>query len=122
MTCTAKTSAGRPCRCPAIRGGNVCRTHGGSAPQVKEAARLRLLSLVDPAIGVLARATRRRVGKAAEKWEPSQTEIAAAKEILARAGVGEADRMDVSVEVSVAETLRAKRQARLGQGPKEITE
>ena len=32
----------------------MCRMHGGSAPQVKAAAKVRLASLVDPAIGVLA--------------------------------------------------------------------
>lgn len=45
--CTAKTSAGKPCKRWAIVGGNVCPTHGGSAPQVREAARRRILSTVE---------------------------------------------------------------------------
>lgn len=32
----------RPCRRPPIRGGSVCRSHGGAAPQVKAAAQRRL--------------------------------------------------------------------------------
>lgn len=39
--CTGHTSAGRPCRNRPIRGGTVCSTHGGSAPQVKAAAEQR---------------------------------------------------------------------------------
>jgi hypothetical protein len=41
--CTATASStGERCKQPAIPGGNVCRFHGGSAPQVKEAADERL--------------------------------------------------------------------------------
>jgi hypothetical protein len=32
----------------------VCRVHGGSAPQVKEASRLRMARLVDPSLDYLA--------------------------------------------------------------------
>lgn len=53
--CTAKNSAGQRCKKAAIKGGTVCATHGGSAPQVRRKAALRLLELVDPAIGTLAR-------------------------------------------------------------------
>lgn len=68
-----------------MTGSKVCRVHGGSAPQVIAAARARLLTLVDPALGVLARSVRARKSK---KWEPSSTELAAAREILTRAGIG----------------------------------
>ena len=34
----------------AIKGGTVCVKHGGSAPQVKKSAALRLLAMVDPAL------------------------------------------------------------------------
>lgn len=86
MICTARRTNGKPCGATAIKGGRVCRTHGGAAPQVREAARERLLSLVDPALGVLARAVRKRQAKS---WEPSPTELRAVSEILTRAGIGE---------------------------------
>src|SRR3546814_8395156 len=54
--CTAKsTTTGERCTKAPIRGGTVCATHGGSAPQVRKKAALRLLELVDQAIAVLAR-------------------------------------------------------------------
>jgi hypothetical protein len=40
--CGATTRTGRPCQAKAIPGGFVCRVHGGSAPQVRIAAGLRL--------------------------------------------------------------------------------
>lgn len=41
--CTATASStGERCKQPAIPGGNVCRFHGGSAPQVQEKAHERL--------------------------------------------------------------------------------
>jgi hypothetical protein len=46
--CTAhSTRTGDQCKRPAILGGNVCPTHGGSAPQVKRAAAARIASIVD---------------------------------------------------------------------------
>lgn len=51
--CTAKAkSTGKPCTRPAIKGGNVCRYHGGAAPQVKRKAAERyrqyVQEMVDP--------------------------------------------------------------------------
>ena len=51
--CTAHRTDGEPCRGPAIKGGNVCRVHGGSIGHVKEAARRRLQEAVDPLMGRL---------------------------------------------------------------------
>ena len=53
--CGKKTRKGTPCQKSPIKGGTVCRLHGGAAPPVKRAAELRLLELVDPAIATLAR-------------------------------------------------------------------
>lgn len=47
--CTAKSSrTGRPCQHAPIKGGTVCLTHGGRAPQVKRKAAERLADLIDP--------------------------------------------------------------------------
>lgn len=43
--CSAHTSSGRPCKQRPIRGGTVCATHGGSAPQVRRKAEARLAQL-----------------------------------------------------------------------------
>lgn len=53
--CTATNRQGKRCGKSAIPGGNVCRMHGGAAPQVQRKARIRLLELIDPAIATLAR-------------------------------------------------------------------
>lgn len=45
--CKATTKRG-PCRQAPIKGGVVCVTHGGRAPQVKRKAAERLLDLIDP--------------------------------------------------------------------------
>jgi hypothetical protein len=41
-----------------MRGCNVCRSHGGAAPQVKRRAEERLAALVDPAIAELRKLLR----------------------------------------------------------------
>jgi len=46
--CTATASStGERCKQPAIPGGNVCRFHGGSAPQVQKKAQERLDRMAD---------------------------------------------------------------------------
>ena len=49
--CTAHSArTGQPCKRPPIRGGTVCATHGGSAPQVRRAATRRIEELRPAAI------------------------------------------------------------------------
>ena len=48
--CTAHRTNGQPCNNWAIKGGNVCRIHGGGAPQVKARAQERLQEMVVPAL------------------------------------------------------------------------
>ena len=48
--CTTIKSNGQRCGKYAIKGGFVCPTHGGSAPQVRAKANKRLLALVEPAL------------------------------------------------------------------------
>ncbi len=53
--CTAHSKqTGQRCGHRAILGGTVCRHHGGSAPQVKEAAHARLEALQNAAINTIA--------------------------------------------------------------------
>ena len=42
--CRARRTDGQPCGCWAIRGGYVCRVHGGAAPQVRAKADARLVA------------------------------------------------------------------------------
>jgi len=77
--CSAKRTNGQPCGRPPIKGGTVCATHGGSAPQVRRKAALRLLELVDPAISTLAREMV-QADKSADRQR-------AANSLLDRAGV-----------------------------------
>lgn len=41
MKCTAKTTAGSPCKLDAVKGALVCHKHGGAAPQVRAMAAVR---------------------------------------------------------------------------------
>jgi hypothetical protein len=96
--CKAHTSNGtRQCKNPSIPGGVVCRYHGGGAPQVKQAARERLLALVDPAIGAL--------GKLVRKSKAEAVKLGAARDILDRTGYKPTDR--VQVEEVPSEELEA---------------
>lgn len=74
--CTAHNRQKQQCGRPAIAGGTVCRFHGGAAPQVKQAARERLLALQNPAIDALG-------WLVAQKDFPSAA-YAAARDILDR--------------------------------------
>lgn len=101
--CKAKTRSGKQCRNAPIDGGTVCRMHGGSAPQVKRRAALRLLELVDPAVATLAR----EMATASKSVDRQR----AANSILDRAGVVRRDSpAKEDVYDLVAERLRALRE------------
>jgi hypothetical protein len=51
------------CEKSAINGSNVCRSHGAGSPKVKQAARIRLASLVDPAIDIAAKILKPKPGR-----------------------------------------------------------
>lgn len=53
--CTATNRQGARCGKPPIKGGTVCRMHGGAAPQVQQKAMDRLLALQNPAIDRLTK-------------------------------------------------------------------
>ena len=53
--CAARKSNGDPCKGSPIRGGAVCKMHGGAAPQVLAKARERLALAADDAVSTLIR-------------------------------------------------------------------
>ena len=84
VKCTAhKSTNGEPCGNWAIKGGTVCRYHGGSAPQVKAAAdrrwRERLDAMIDPALD--------RLEALSESAATEAVKLRATDSILTRAGV-----------------------------------
>lgn len=89
--CSATSSrTGEPCKRWAIVGGNVCPTHGGSAPQVKEAARRRLEELAPLAVQTLGEllegeARDPETGEAVNV--PAAVRARAAADILDRVGI-----------------------------------
>jgi len=78
--CTAKAkSTQERCTRPAIKGGTVCRFHGGGAPQVKNKALQRILEAADPAAAELIRL--------ATGSKDERTRLAAVRDLLDRASV-----------------------------------
>lgn len=74
--CTARRSDGEPCRGWAIVGGTVCRAHGGAAPQVRAAARRRLLEA--DARRAVADAWERYV-VASARWDAERVAVTSAR-------------------------------------------
>ncbi len=88
--CRAKLSDGsRQCRNAPIRGGTVCRYHGGAAPQVQASARERLEALVDPAITGL---------QTALDSEDLGAVLKAARLVLDRAGFPPATKLEIETQ------------------------
>jgi hypothetical protein len=49
--CNGRSSqTGKPCKKPPIKGGFVCMTHGGAAPQVRKAADQRIKTMLEQAL------------------------------------------------------------------------
>jgi hypothetical protein len=74
--CTATTRRGTACCGQAIKGGTVCRMHGGGAPQVKAAALERLKLMQPKALDTIDRLLGRE--------EFPTVQLAAAKDVLDR--------------------------------------
>ena len=89
--CTAKSkTTGTRCARPAIEGGTVCIYHGGSAPQVKHAARRRLLEMIDPALGRLAEAL---------DSPDEKIRMQAIREVLNRTGIDTPQEITLTLDV-----------------------
>lgn len=105
LLCHATTRDGEPCKSPCVTGMKVCRMHGGSSPQAKRKARLRLAELVDPAIATLARIMVDQTAKESDR-------IRAADSVLDRAGWGRSTSVEVADAKEVlVERLRELREA-----------
>ena len=89
MKCTAHTSAGNNCKANAIKGSNVCRVHGGSAPQVKAKAQQRLLAAADDAAAVLVQIIM-------DESKPDNVRVTAIKDLLDRAGLKPVEQIEVT--------------------------
>lgn len=76
--CKGTKKNGEPCGKFAIKGGTVCPTHGGSAPQVKAKAAKRLLAMVEPSII--------RLEALVHQTEHMPTALGAIRTVLERAG------------------------------------
>ena len=97
--CTAHARNGDTCTQPAIKGATVCKMHGGSAPQVKDAARRRLWELIDPVLT--------RLFDIALKEEDPRVALVAIRDVLDRAGLTEPKRVEViTIDMIEAETAR----------------
>mgnify|MGYP005993608961 CR=1 FL=1 len=79
-----------PCNNPPIHGTTVCRMHGGSAPQVKAAARVRIERAAD-------RMAKELLGIAADEGTPPAVRLAAICDALDRSGLGAKTAVEVSV-------------------------
>lgn len=90
VTCTARTVSGNPCKKPPIKGSNVCRTHGGAAPQVRAKAQVRILMSADAAAAKL-------IEMIHSKKIDDRTKLLAVKDLLDRAHLGGTQSIEVGV-------------------------
>lgn len=95
--CKAHRAGSPEIRCKrwAVRGSRVCAHHGGAAPQVVRAAKMRLLELVDPAITALLRTLTARGScpSCGRSEEPSA---------ILRAAIAVLDRTDLGPRSTIA--------------------
>lgn len=89
--CRAHKKTGERCKNAPINGGAVCRWHGGAAPAVKEAARLRVLASLD-------RAAFQIVSLMEDAETPHAVKLAAAKDLLDRGGLAAKQVVDIEVK------------------------
>lgn len=96
VLCTAVKKNGEPCGRPPIRGGRVCASHGGRAPQVKAKAQLRLLMNQDKLMASLLQI-------ALDTKVPVRERLVAIRDGLDRAGLGAKQEFSVTAEISTWE-------------------
>lgn len=89
--CTGHASdgSGRPCKRHPANGTTVCPSHGASAPQVRAAAQMRILQNADAVAAALVKI-------ALDSAEPASSRVAAARDLLDRAGLAATKIVDVT--------------------------
>ena len=97
--CTATNRAGAPCGKYSMRGGTVCRAHGGASPQAKakaqqmvELAEMRIRNLAPKAVDVLERLL---------EAESEGVALGAARDLTDRAVGKPKERVDVAAQIVV---------------------
>ncbi|MEU0159648.1 hypothetical protein ABZ154_12585 [Streptomyces sp. NPDC006261] len=78
--CSARRTNSQPCGNWPMRGGTVCRKHGGGAPQVRNKAAQRIAEAADPAAAKL-------VEMLHDKAVPAAVRLGVIKDLLDRAGL-----------------------------------
>jgi hypothetical protein len=110
VRCTANNNTGERCKKWSIRGATVCLKHGGGLPNVKEhanavveAARMRMVGMVDDAIDAIDELVN-------NPGTQAQVRLKAATEILDRAGIKGAPDLTIQVEhtISAADSIAEK--------------
>lgn len=95
VQCTARSKrSGVRCRRSAMLGGNVCRAHGGAAPQTRARAQSRLNQAADVLV-------QRLLGLALDGDAPDAVALAAIRDALDRAGMSAKQAVGVEVAVEV---------------------
>lgn len=86
-----RKSDGQRCGNAAMLGQNICRMHGGAAPQSKKKAQERILAAADAAAAHL-------VALMKDPAVPYTVQLAAARDLLDRAGVRESEKVELTVK------------------------
>jgi hypothetical protein len=90
--CTARSKrTGKRCKAPSMLGGNVCRAHGGSAPQTRAKAQRRLQQAADVLV-------QRLLGLALDGDVPDAVALQAIRDALDRAGLGAKQALELSAK------------------------
>jgi len=108
--CIARSKrTGSRCKRPALKGMNVCKTHGGYSPQARKAARERLDALAEPAIHQLTKILN-------DPDTPATVRLKSIQEVLDRTGFGKRESLEVEVEVKPWEVVMGRIVKELPEG------
>jgi hypothetical protein len=88
--CKARRRNGQPCGNRPINGATVCRMHGGSAPQVRAAAQVRLLMRADDLMSALLKI-------ALDDNQPVQARLVAIRDGLDRASLAGKQEIEIGI-------------------------